>query len=62
MPSSDALVLMESINQTGITICTRLDSILFFMLLKLDIAIIVSVLMLAHENHENHENHESIQV
>ena len=53
MPNSDALVLIESINQTGITICTRLDSILFFMLLKLDIAIIVSVLMLAHENHES---------
>jgi len=35
MPNSDALVLIESINQTGITICTRLDSILFFMLLKL---------------------------
>jgi len=42
MPNSDALVLIESINQTGITICTRLDSILFFMLLKL-----------AHENYES---------
>ena len=53
MPNSDALVLIESINQTGITICTRLDSILFFMLLKLGIAITISVLILTHENYES---------
>jgi len=31
MPKLSELFLIDSINQIGITICTRLDSILFFM-------------------------------